>query len=138
MTTSTEQLRDAMREKLNELNTRVEQAKTDIEQANLKQQADVHAKLEQARMKLQEKQQDATHARTKLEGDFKAKKAEWQEKVQDWKAQRDKERLEARAEDAEHFASAAFDVAVAAVYEADVAILEAIEAKQEADAATSI
>ena len=138
MTTSTEQLRDTMAEKFDQLNEKVEQAKNEIKHVHAQHQAEVHEKLEQARMKLQEKQQHAAQAKSKLESDYKAKKAEWQGKVQDWKTQRAKDELEARAEDTEFFASAAFDVAVAAVYEADVAILEAIEAKQDADAAASI
>lgn len=138
MAATAEQVRDSMRQKLNQLGEKVNEAKAGIEQADLKREADFHRKVEAAREKVQEKQGEATQKRQKIEQDIQAKRAEWHEKVEDWKAERNRDRLEARAEDTEYYAAEAFDVAVAAVYEADLAILEAIEARQEAEAATSI
>jgi CO dehydrogenase/acetyl-CoA synthase delta subunit len=134
MSTSVQQLRDSMRDKLDQLDEKVKDVKIDIEQTNLEREADIHVKVEQARAKASAMHDDAVRSRAKIEGDFSAKRAEWQGKVQDWKAERNKKSLDARADDAEVFASAAFDVAVSAVYEADLAILEAIEARQQADA----
>jgi hypothetical protein len=61
------------------------------------------------------------------------KKATFDEKVAQWRAQRKQEHLKRRAEAAEEYASDAFDVAVAAVDDAYEAALEAIIARGDAD-----
>ena len=61
--------------------------------------------------------------------DFKA--------VQEWKAKRQAELLELRAEDAESYADATTAIAEAAIEEARTAALEAIEARREADEAAA-
>lgn len=138
MARSVEQLRDSMHQRLDQLSQKVEEARTSIVEADMKREADFEAKVQAARDRVQEKHEEAKRARQKIEQDLQTKRAEWHDKVEDWKAQRNQDMLEVRAEDAEGYASAALDVAVAAVYEADVAILEAIEAREDADAAASI
>jgi hypothetical protein len=55
--------------------------------------------------------------------------------VEDWKEKREKEKLLHRAEKAEEYAAAAIVLAAAAIQEAEVATLEAIEARHTAEAA---
>ena len=59
-----------------------------------------------------------------------AKKTE----IEEWKAKREHEKLVAHADRAEDFAATAIIIALAAVEEAEVAILEAVAARIDAEA----
>ncbi len=64
------------------------------------------------------------------------KKAETQAAVVEWKANRDRKKLEKRAERAEKNAEACIAVALCSAEEAEVAILEAVAARKDADVAS--
>jgi hypothetical protein len=67
---------------------------------------------------------------------LEGKTAKAKQKVEGWKAQREVEKLVAHANQAEDYAAAAILVAAAAMQEAQVATLEAMEARNTADQAT--
>jgi hypothetical protein len=62
-----------------------------------------------------------------------AKKAETQAAVAEWKENRDRKKLEKRAERAQKYAEACIAMALCAAEEAEVAILEAAAARRDAD-----
>ena len=77
-------------------------------------------------------------AKTRMKDWAAGKKATFDEKVVQWKAQRTQEQLKRRADAAEGYASDAFAVAVAAVDEAYEAAIEAIIARGDADEVSSV
>ena len=73
-------------------------------------------------------------AKEKAEERLQMKKEEVEAQIQEWKVNREINKLDRRAEKSEEYAVAAIDFAAAAVAEADLATLEAIEARLIAEA----
>ena len=61
------------------------------------------------------------------------KKTITNDKIAEWKAQRQVKKLEARADSAERYAAATTQIAAAAIDEAETAVAEAIVARIDAD-----
>ena len=76
---------------------------------------------------------DVEAARSRMQARLEAKGAETEDRIAEWKLNRESEKLERRAEDGEAYAAWAILVAAAAIDEADLAALEAIEARVDAD-----
>lgn len=68
---------------------------------------------------------------------LEAKKSELHSQIDEWKAKREVEKLVSRADRAENYAASAIVFAAAAVQEAQIAVLEAIEARIAADEVVS-
>jgi hypothetical protein len=68
---------------------------------------------------------------------LQAKQAEVKSTIDEWKAQKEQDKLLARANRAEEYAASAIIFAAAAIDEAELATLEAVEARLMADAATA-
>ena len=83
------------------------------------------------------RQQEAEAARGRMKTYLETKKAETDAKIDEWKAQREVQKLQDRANDAEAYFGMTLDVAAAAIDEAGAAALEAIEACRVADEATA-
>jgi small-conductance mechanosensitive channel len=96
----------------------------------------LQAKLEQARQKLEARQEEVQDLREKAAQWLTAKKAEAKATIDEWVASREKDRLEARATRAAEYAAAAVVLAAAAIDEAEVATLEAVQARLLAEAAS--
>jgi hypothetical protein len=95
----------------------------------------IQAKLKAAKEAVEVKMQEAAAAKVKVEELVEEKKAETKEAVAEWKASHDHKKLEKRAERAEKYADACVALALYYSEEAEVAILEAIAARQDADEA---
>jgi len=121
---------EKLRGKLNEMDDRLQQlrasAKADSEQ-------DLHSQAEKLQASLDADRASIEAAKTRMKDWAAGKKATFDEKVAQWKAQRKQEQLTRRADAAEEYASDAFDVAVAAVDDAYEAAIEAIIARGDAD-----
>ena len=74
--------------------------------------------------------------RHELEELAEDKKTETEAAVAEWKSNRDHKKLEKRAERAEKYADACVEMALSSVVEAEVAILEAVAARQDVDNAS--
>lgn len=88
----------------------------------------VHIRIEQGRAKVAAAQADITEWADQ-------KKVATSDKIAEWKAKREVNKLQGRADKAERYAAAASAVAVAALDEAEEASLEAWLAHQDADLA---
>jgi hypothetical protein len=77
--------------------------------------------------------QEATAAKMRLEELVEARKAETKAAVAEWKANHDRKKLEKRAERAEKYAETCIEVALFSAAEAQVAILEAVAARKDAE-----
>ena len=132
-------------EELYKLADQVKQSEDDLDQAKEESQAELKARVEQAR---QSSEQAAASLKSGA-GETKANASRWWIDVQDdWnkhigkirsdigdgKAQHDAMRAEHRAKDREDDAEAAVAFAYAAFEEAEYAVYDAILARQEADA----
>jgi uncharacterized membrane protein len=124
--------------KLNEMDDRLQQLKVSARAGSAKARQDLHSQAEKLRANLDADRASIEAAKTRMENWAAGKKATFDEKVAQWKAQRKQEQLKRRAEAAEEYASDAFDVAVAAVDDAYEAAIEAIIARGDADEVSSV
>jgi hypothetical protein len=108
-------------------------AKTHLEGVHKETEAAIQTKLKAAKETLEAKQQEAAAAKARMEEYVAAKKAETQDAIAEWKANRDSKKLEKRAERAQNYAEACIAVALCSAEEAQVAILEAVAARRDAD-----
>ncbi len=108
-------------------------AKTQLENVQKETEKAIQTKLAAAKENLEGKRQEIVAARASLEGLIEDKKAETEAAVAEWKAQHDRKKLEKRAERAEQYADACVEIALSAVVDAEIAILEAAAARKDAD-----
>lgn len=101
--------------------------------------ADAKDKAEQGAQRLQANGQ---RAKANAAGTWNQVQTSWQEhvgsvreKLEERKAERDVKRLQSAADDAEEYAAATIDFAIAAIEEAEYATLDAVLARAEADEA---
>jgi hypothetical protein len=113
---------------MQELKAKIDSKAQTAEQEVRTQLETVKRRIEQDRTKLETAQVDVK----KWVDDFKAAS---NEKIAEWKDNREKAKLQSRAENAERYAVAAAVVALAAVDEAEQAALEAWLARKDADTA---
>ena len=111
----------------------LKKAKTHIEGFSKETEDTVKTKLKAAKETLEAKKQEAASAREKMEAYIKTKTAETEAAVAEWKASHDSKKLEKRAERTEKYADSCVDLASYYAAEAQVAILEAAAARQDAD-----
>ena len=98
-------------------------------------EADIRAKLEAAKAKVESKKQEVDAARVQIKELVEAKKGDIEAQVAQWKANREHDKLVKRAELAEVYAEACIVVALASAAEADEAVLQAVAARMDADGA---
>ena len=108
-------------------------AKTHLEDVRKETEAAIQTKMNAAKDALDAKKQEAAAAKARLEELVEAKKTETKAAVAEWKANRDLKKLEKRAERAEKDAEACVELALFYAAEAQVAILEAVVARKDAD-----
>jgi monoamine oxidase len=108
-------------------------AKGHLEDFQKETEAAIQRRLKTAKEALEEKKQEAAAAKARLEELVEDKKAETQDAVAEWKANHDRKKLQKRAERAQKYAEACIAVALSAAEEAEVAILEAVAARKDAD-----
>jgi len=122
---------------LDEMEDRIQQVREGISAASMKIGRAVHAKLDEAKrraeMRNRQFQQERAQVNLKVKRDLEIA----QEKLEGWKASRDAEKLSRHAENAEQHALAAIIDACDAMDEAELASLQALEARMTADAAAN-
>ena len=123
--------------RLDEMEDRIQQVREGISAASMKIGRAVHAKLDEAKrraeMRNRQFQQERAQVNSKVKRDLEIA----QEKLEGWKASRDAEKLSRHAENAEQHALAAIIDACDAMDEAELASLQALEARMTADAAAN-
>ena len=126
---------DGLRERLNALEGRLQSVKADMQVLPAKAEKALREKLDEARTKLLAQKERVEKARLDLKARADQKMAETVEAINEWKAKREVRKLNARAERAEAYAQAAMVLALASIDEVEVAILDAVAARKDADAA---
>jgi hypothetical protein len=122
-----------LRTRINDADKRIKDLKANAVGATEK--AKLEAKAQLAALENKAKEQKARTAATeaKVKAWVEEKKTMTQDKISQWKEQRDAKRLGARADLSEHYAATAMEIATAAVDEAERAAVEAVVARMDAD-----
>ena len=112
---------------------RLKTAKTNLEALAQETEDTLKEKLDAAKATMVAKKQEAASTTEKIEVYVKDKAEDTEAAVAEWKANHDRKKLEKRAERAEKYADSCVDLALYYASEAQVAILEAAAARQDAD-----
>ncbi|MCX5965894.1 MAG: hypothetical protein NT070_23050 [Cyanobacteria bacterium] len=133
MTEQIDNFTNGLRDRLNTIDTRLSSLKATMESAPKETQAVVEAKLHEVKANLDIKRHEFATYRANLQELAEGKQTEIQAKVEEWKTKREIGELNRRAERAEHYAASCVFVSMAAIDEAEEAILEAMTARLDAD-----
>ena len=129
------EFRDSMRQRLDTVEGRLKSLKASVWTESEQAEKAVRENLEGARRKLEAQKEHVEKTRANLKARAQEKLSETKEAVNEWKAKRETQILNARADRAEASAADAIDSAAFAIEEADEAILDAMLARHDADAA---
>jgi hypothetical protein len=135
MSATVDQFCDRLRDQLNAIEGRLQSVKTNISGMSEQAEKTLRGKLEEARTKMQAQKEPVEQTRANLKARAQQKIAETKEAITEWKARRETRKLKARAEQAEVYAADAIYHAMASIDEAEEAILDAVIAGIDADAA---
>lgn len=133
MDITSNEVREKLHYKLNDGVNTLMMTKKHLESFKKDFEATVMIQLKSAKAALKAKKQKATNAMEKSEKLMAAKKDETAEAVAEWKMKHDHQKLEKRAERAEEYADACTTLAMYYAAEAELAILEAISARQDSN-----
>ncbi len=120
---------------LTQADNRLQHLKAQLETANQESRDAIQAKLDEAKSSLEHQKQNAKDREHQIKSYLEEKKAEAQHDIADWKKRREIKKLEKRAERREEYAGNTVLIAMAAIDEAHVALLEALDARLDADEA---
>src|SRR5437868_14741843 len=128
MSTQTDNFCNGLRDRLDAMDERFQSAKANI--LALPQQGEqmLRTKLDEARTMVKSRANRVEQAVASMNARAQEKLDETNEKMSQWKAQRDVRKLNVRADRAEGYAADAIDFAAAAIDEADAAVLDALVA----------
>jgi chromosome segregation ATPase len=122
-----------LRNDLTEADNRLQGLKGQIEKANEETRDAIETKLQQAKSDLEAQKRKAEDRQHEVKSYLEEKRAEAKHDIDDWKKKRELKKLEKRAERRESYAADTLLFAMAAIDEANVAVLEALEARLDAD-----
>jgi predicted nucleic acid-binding Zn-ribbon protein len=128
-----DQFCENLRQKLTMTDSGLDGLKAKIDGKATHVEQDVQSHLERVNKRIEQGRAKVSAAQADMKNWAEQRKAVTKEKIAEWKAKRELSKLQGRADDAETYAAAAIDVAVAAVDEAEQASLEAWLARQDAD-----
>ena len=131
---------DDLRSDLTAADNRLQDLKGQLETANQETREAIQAKLDKAKANLEAQKRKAEERRHDVKSYLEEKVAEAQHDIDDWKKRREIKKLEKRAQRREEYAADTILFAMAAIDEANVAVLEALDARldvEDAEAAAS-
>lgn len=131
-----DQIKQKLHTKLDSGIDQLKSAQAHLEDLQNRAEAATKAKLSAAKEAMKEKKQEASAAGKKIEEYAKTKMEETEATVSEWKMSHNLKKLEKRAERAGEHAESSVDLALYYAAEAQVAILEAVAARQDADDAS--
>jgi hemerythrin len=136
-TSSTSALKEKLQQHIEDAKRRMEQVKQDI--ANLREQdkESIRKKTAEIQQRIQAQRQQAEQLRDQITAWMRDKKQQTDEQVTTWRKKRELKHLQRRADRAEEYA---INVVVSAMMDADeaeVAVLDALDARLDADTAAA-
>ena len=135
MSTAIDNFTSQLHDNLEAVEDRAKSLNKSIKSAAKKSQAEIQSKLDEAKSSIAAKKQEFDDYRAKLKTQFEDKEAEVQSSVDEWKASREVQKLQHRAEKAEDYAATSVYLALAMMEEAEEATLAAICNRMDAEAA---
>jgi len=132
-----DQFSEDLRVKLTNIDGRFTSLRSKIDSKAQDAEREVRSQLDQARKRSEQNRAEILAAQARVKDWAENRKTATTEKIAEWKAKRDTNKLQSRADEAERYATAAIAIAMAAVDEAEQAALEAWLARQEADSAAT-
>ena len=130
-----DQFCETLRQKLTITDNGLDGLKVKIEGKATHVEQDVQSHLDRVHERIEQERAKVSAAQADIKNWAEQRKAVTSDKIVEWKSKWETGKLQSRADDAERYAAAAIDVAVAAVDEAEQASLEAWLARQDADTA---
>jgi hypothetical protein len=131
MDTRVDQLCDDLRRKLNGIEQHVRDLKSKIERDREATIATIGEEIVVARAELKRAMDDAEAARVRMKAHLAEMKAAGEDQIEEWRRNREVEKLERWAEGAEAYAAWSLIVASKAIDEAELAAMQAIAARLE-------
>jgi chromosome segregation ATPase len=122
-----------LRDDLTAADKRLQDLKGQVENANQETREAVQAKLDQAKANLDQQKSKAEDRQQRIKSYLDEKVTETQHDINDWKTKREIKKLERRAERREGYAADTVIIAMAAIDEANLAVLEALDARFDAE-----
>ncbi len=135
MSTAIDNFTSQLHDNLEAVEDRAKSLNKSIKSATKKNQAEIESKLDEAKASLAAKKQEFDEYRAKLKTQFEDKESEVKSSIDEWKANREVQKLEHRAEKAEDYAATSVYLAMAMMEEAEEATLMAICSRMDAEAA---
>jgi hypothetical protein len=135
MSTKTEKFRDSLNARLTKIQSQIDSVKSELKANYQDKQAALAKKLDAARAGVAAKKKEAKAAEAKAQDWIKAKAEAGADLIQTWKDKHEKSKLDRHANRAEQNAEAAIYYAEAALANAIEASYEAITARVAADMA---
>ena len=132
-----DQLSQDVRTRLANIDSSLKSLKTKVDGATRQADAEARSRLAKVSADVEANKPQLAAAEAQMTQWVQAQKAATAQKIAEWKASQDFTKLQARAADAERYAAAARDVAVAKLNAAHQAALEAYIAKRDANSASS-
>lgn len=126
MSTKIDNFNKQLHHKLEEVEDWAKSLKESMKSSTKKTQSEIQEKLDIAKAKLNAKKQEFDGYRLKFKTQLEEKESEVKSDVEQWKADREIQKLDYRADRAEDYAATVLAVAIASMQEAEAAILEAI------------
>lgn len=120
---------DNLRDRLNAVEEHLDHIKQRLDTSKNESRAAIEAKVGEVRAKLDAQRDKVEQAKADARERIEEKKAETASKIQEWKADRAQHKLEKRADRSEDYAAACILIAADTVVEAELATLEAVEAR---------
>ncbi len=124
---------DHLRDKLGGIEVRVIDFKAKIDSNREATKATIDKKVHAAQATFVKVKDDADAARARMKAQLQENKAVTQNVIAEWKRNREADKLERRAEDAETYAAWSVLVAAEAIDEADLAAMQAIAARMDVE-----
>lgn len=120
---------DNLRDRLNAVEEHLDHIKQRLDTSKNESRAAIEAKVGEVKAKLDAQRHKVEEAKADAKRRIEEKKAETASKIQEWKADRAQHKLEKRADRSEDYAAACILIAADTVVEAELATLEAVEAR---------
>jgi len=137
MSEQVDNFRAQLRAKVDDADKWLKDLQANVKNAGDKAKNDAKAHLASLESKVKAQHTKAQAAEASMKAWVEEKKTITNEKIAEWKAQRQMKDLTRRADRTERYAADATEVAAAAIDEAEKAIAEAIVARMDADSAQS-
>lgn len=133
MSARVDQFCDELRDRLNAMGNQVDALKSSLQRLPQQGEQALQSSLDDARKRIEAQKKKVEQAHASLKARAELKIAQVKDAVQEWKANREINKLNARADRAEQYAADAVYVAIAALNEAEEAIFDAVVARMDAD-----